>query len=340
MVVDEEQEKRLKEFGINIKTKYRDGDKILERNTDHSKDDNINSGIILEKDYYKDGILLKKENLFDSRMIYSYVFNGTEEFTCNNCGMKASMDEFKNGCPYCHTAYNMEYHQKELGSKHYYDLTIKSKKYVIITYIIDLLISFMITLVFILDTSRTFYLFDLLKVIIGSILISLLLFYVFYYIDASIVLPGIRKIKERENKRQQDFWESMNYTEQDKTKFFNNVLYCLRQYYYSDKEKNVVDFDIIDYNRFRKDIVKNQLFVEVEVDLRIIEYKKGKIQSKKETKTYRFKKLTNTKELQGGTNKIECPNCSSSIDVTDHECSYCGTKISYYQEWYFDEVID
>ena len=333
--------KMLKEHKLNIKTKYIVGNKILERNTDHSKDDNIKYGIILEKDYYKDGILLKKENIFDSRMIYSYVFEGEKNFTCKNCGMSSSIKEFESGCPYCHTSYNMEYQNKELGSKHYYDLTIKSKKYIYVTYLIDFIVSLLITLTFILDTSRTFYIFDMLKVLLGTILISLLLFYVFYYLDAMIILPGIKKWKERENKKQEEFWQSLNYGDKEKTKFFNNVNYSLRQLYYSDKEKNVVDFDIIDYNYFRTyNNNDDGLYVDVNTEIRIVYFINGKIKSKKDNITYRFKQIKNASELKEGTNLITCPNCSSSISISNGKCEYCGTPINYYQEWYLEEVID
>lgn len=340
MVVEEQKEKRLKEYGINIKTKFKDGSSTLERNTDHSKDDNIKSGIILEKDYYKDGRLLKKENIFDSRILYSYEFDGEKETTCKNCGMRGPLREFSTGCPYCHSFFNMEYQKKELGSKHYYDLTIKSKKYLVVTYIVDFIISFMITLTFILDTSRTFYFFDFLKVIMGTLLISLLLFYVFYYLDAIIILPFLKKWKMSINEKQEKFWLSMNYKDEEKTRFFNNTNYSLRQYYYGDREKDVIDFDIIDYEQFEKVIIKDHLYVDVKMDIRIVRYNNGKITSKKESKVYRFRKVEKKEELQAGMNLVECPGCGSSIRVANEQCEYCGAKINYYQEWYFDTIIE
>ena len=61
MVVEERHEKRLKDFNINIKSKFKDGEKVLERNTDHSKEDNIEYGILsyiryLANYYYAQGL--------------------------------------------------------------------------------------------------------------------------------------------------------------------------------------------------------------------------------------------------------------------------------------------
>ena len=340
MVVEEKQEERLKKLGINMKTKFRDDDKLLERNTDHSKMDNIRNGIIIEKDYYKDGILLKKENMFDSRITYSYEWENQEEITCKNCGKMGKREEFIEGCPYCNTAFNMEYQKKELGSKLYYDLTVKSRKYVITTYIIDLIVSFFMASTYILNTSRTFYLFDMLKIVLGTILISLLLFYVFFYFDAILILPSIKRKKEKENKKQEEFWKSLKATEEDKTKLFNNIHYSLRQYYYSEKEKNVVDFDIIDYNSYRIDKKDENLFIEVSLEIRIVRYEDNKLKSKIENNTYRFGKVSDSQELKGGENQIKCPNCGASIKMVEESCKYCGTKTPPYGSWYLEKKIN
>ena len=69
---------------------------------------------ILEKDYYKGPTLLKKENIFDSRITYCYEFKDKENIVCKNCGMTGNLSDFNNGCPYCHSSFNMEYHKKEL----------------------------------------------------------------------------------------------------------------------------------------------------------------------------------------------------------------------------------
>ena len=333
MVVEKAQDERLKRFGLNIKTKYKVEDDIRERNSDDSLNQNVHDAIIIEKDYYK-GILLRKENVFDSRILYTYDFDGEEDFTCRNCGMTGKMKDFENECPYCHTSYNVEYQDKAMGSKNYYDYVIKDKSYIIKTCIFDFIVSLIIVSLIVIPNSRTFYVFDVLKVLGLTLVVSFILFFVFYYADAFLLLPSLKRKKEKINKRQEEFWNEMNSLNVDKTKFFNNIIYELREYYYSDKNPNVIDFDIIDYDEFKKIEKDDNLYVDVLFDIRVVEYIDNKIVSKRSEKSFRFKRLKDFKELSKGTNHMPCPSCGSSIDVRDRECSYCGRKINYFQEWY------
>ena len=337
MVVEESQDKRLKKNNINIKIKFQDGDSIKERNTDDSKNDNINSGIIIEKDYYKDGILSKKENVFDSRILYTYVFEGQEEITCKNCGMKEKIEKFENGCPYCGSNYNIEYNSKELGSKNTYDYTVKDRKYVTKVLIKDIIISLIIMAIYIVNTSRTLYFFDILKIVVGTIIMGVILFFIFYYMDAKIILPSIKEKKEKLNNNQINFWNKMESMNIDKVKFYNNLIYSIRQLYYSDKYDNIIDFDILDYDDFKDSYDDNNMYIETTLDMRIVRIVNGKIESKREQQKFKLKRLKDFQELKAGTNLIKCPNCGSTINVNDNECSYCKTKINYLQEWYLEQ---
>lgn len=338
MISERNQEERLKKQNINIKTKYKSGEKILERNTDNSKNDNIINGIRLEKTYYKNGLSLKKENIFDSRILYTYVFEN-EDITCINCGMHGSAQEFSKGCPYCHTNYNIDYVNKELGNKHYYDLIIKDKSYITKTLIIDFIFSFIITFLYLVPNSRTFYLFDLLKILLGTIAISLIMFSIFYYLDAVILLPSLKNKKEKENQKQREFWNRMQKLGVDKNKFFNNLNYNLRCLYYSEKYLDVIDYDIIDYESFSDMYVEETLFVKVSLAIRIVRIKNDKIVSQVKSNTFYLKKTELTKELEGEINCIKCPNCGASVDATKNKCPYCGTEYNYLQEWYLQEEI-
>ena len=249
-------EKKLNKYGINIKTKYIVGNTILERNFDNSLNDDIVSGIRCEKDYYIKNNLVHKETNFDSRIEYTFISKEMEQkdYKCPNCGMNGKIKDFISGCPYCRTTYNIDYTNKDLGSKYHYDLVLKSNLYRVITGIIDLIISIILSFIFIKTTSRTFNQIDIIKVFIYGFILSLVLYYLFYIVDAYIILKPIKIYKNKENQKQIDFW---NRTKIDKKTFFNNLNYELEKYYYS--KENIIDFDILDYLKFNDFTIKNTI---------------------------------------------------------------------------------
>lgn len=331
------QKEKLKRYGINIRTKYIVGNKILERNTNDSVNDNIERGIRCQKEYYIDNKLAHKEKLFDSRIEYTYIMdnNINEEYECPNCGMKSPLKDFIDGCPYCKTYYNMDYSEKDLGSKYHYDRVLKSNIYRVITLIVDIIISIIISFIFIKLTSRTFNNYDIIKIFIYGIILSLILYYFFYIADAYIILSPIKKYKDKENKKQIEFWQR---TKINKKTFFNNLNYEIRKKYYS--KENIIDYDILDYTNFKDYEVNGVLYVDVTADLRIVTYENKKLKSKIITQTYTMKQNKNAL-LNLGTkeNIIRCANCGASIDVTKGKCEYCHSEIKYLQEWILEEKV-
>ena len=73
LVSDKYRNDKLNKYNINIKTKYIVGNKILERNTNNSINDDIKDGIICEKDYYVSNKLEHIEKTFDSRIEYTFM---------------------------------------------------------------------------------------------------------------------------------------------------------------------------------------------------------------------------------------------------------------------------
>ena len=331
------QKEKLKRYGINIRTKYIVGNKILERNTNDSVNDNIERGIRCQKEYYIDNKLAHKEKLFDSRIEYTYIMdnNINEEYECPNCGMKSPLKDFIDGCPYCKTYYNMDYSEKDLGSKYHYDRVLKSNIYRVITLIVDIIISIIISFIFIKLTSRTFNNYDIIKIFIYGIILSLILYYFFYIADAYIILSPIKKFKDKENKKQIEFWKR---TKINKKTFFNNLNYEIRKKYYS--KENIIDYDILDYTNFKDYEVNGVLYVDVTADLRIVTYENKKLKSKIITQTYTMKQNKNTLlNLGNKENIIRCANCGASIDVTKGKCEYCHSEIKYLQEWILEEKV-
>lgn len=335
LVSDNYHKKKLDEYNINIKTKYIVGNKILERNTDDSVNDDIDNGIRCEKDYYIGKNLVHTEKIFDSRIEYTFISKKLEEenYKCPNCGMESKIIDFDNGCPYCRTYYNIDYINSELGSKHHYDIVLKNPLYRIITGIVDLIISTILCYIFIITTSRTFNSYDISKIFIYGTILTLILYYFFYIIDAYIVLGPIKEYKNRQNQKQIEFW---NKTKYDKKTFFNNLNYEVRKNYYS--KSNIIDYDVLDFISFEDYKKKDNYYVKVIAEVRVMYYNSGKIKPKYFKDTYIMRKINKEPlKLEGGLNYIKCPTCGASIDVLDKKCKYCHNEINYLQEWIIDE---
>ena len=324
IISETNQKKRLQEYNINIITKYKDDNGI-------TTGTNVTNGIILEKQYYRNKSLLKTIKGFDSRITYSQIKPMVNQsFVCPNCGYSTDNIENENECPYCGATYNIDYQNKKRSNKEHYDYVLNSNSYRKITYIIDLVISSILSYFYIYITSRTFNIYDICKIITLSILFSLLLFYIFYYVDAMVMLIPIKAYKENQNNKQKTFWEETNI---DKNKFFNNIDYELKKDIFSKDNPNIIDYNIIDYLDFSKYQEDNNIYIKVKILIRFIKYDGEKIKAYIQKKDYIFQKT----EFKDDNNKsiiVKCHNCNSNIDVTKKQCDYCGTKINYLQEWY------
>lgn len=328
-IVEEKHKQQLDKYQINIETIYVANNQILKRNTNNSHNDTIIEGVRIKKNYYLKDNLVHMENKFDTRITYTYISSEDETFKCVNCGMVSSIKTFLDGCPYCNTHYNIEYKDADLGSKYHYDLVLKSNLYKIITGIVDFLISLILCYFYIKYTSRTFNEYDISKVFIYGLILSLILYYFFYLLDAYIVLGPIKKYKTKINKKQEEFWKE---TKIDKKVFFNNLNYEIRNKYYS--QKNIIDYDILDYDSYKNYYQDNLLHVTVLLYIRIVYLENGKIKSK-----YFKDRITLVRhekgilDIKSGTNMIRCNHCGSSININDGKCKYCDTSIDAYQEW-------
>lgn len=327
--------KRLKETGIKIKTIYKNGNKTSERNSDNSLNEDVRSGIRLRKEYYKDGRLLHTLTEFDSRIEYTYINqeNLESEMKCPNCGMSGKVKEFIDGCPYCRTLYNIEYTDKDLGTKHHYDRVLRSNIYRFVTLLIDVLLCFIVCFIYFKNTSRTFNEFDGLKIAVYTIILSGILYYFFYLIDGYIILLPIKIYKDKMNQKQIAFWNKMNSIGVDKNKFFNNMNYEISRFYF--KNPNTVDYDIMDTLEFHDSKDKDgRLVVNAKVDVRVILYQDGKIKEVRKDEVFSFvRREGELFELHDGKNYIKCPNCGASCDVTHEKCDHCRTDLKHYQEW-------
>ena len=181
------------------------------------------------------------------------------------------------------TNYNMEYNDKDLGTKYHYDRVVQGVNYRKITLIVDVLISAIIVYLYIATNSRTFNIYDISKILVGTVILSLILYYFFYIIDASIIVLPIKIYKDKINKNQMKFWSMMEQKNVTKKIFYNNVNYELQKYYYGEdsNNKNIIDYDIIDYISIKEESLKSdKIIIKAKIRIREIELKENKINKK------------------------------------------------------------
>ncbi len=330
LVTEKQHVQRLKKQGITVKTKYKTDGGIIENSEDEIND--IENAIKLEKSYYKDGYLIGKLHGFDSRIEYTKIKPKEKQFKCPNCGMK--VDKYENGCPYCRTTFNIDYTEKRLNDKSHYDYILHSSKYIITTLLMDILVSFILVFIYIKATSRTFNEYDISKIIVFTVLLSSALYYAFYLLDSYILFGWIKRYKEKQNQKSITFWKN---TDIDKNIFFNNINFELEKYYYN-KYKDIIDFDIIDYNTFETLETDGKRHVKVNIILRLVKYE-SKIKTEVITNDYTFIEVPKEeKNKNGDLDIIKCRRCGASLDITKNICDFCKIEYNYYQSWYLEKV--
>lgn len=249
--------------------------------------------------------------------------------------------DFVDGCPYCRSIYTVDYSDKNVGAKLHYNYVMKDNKYKVRTFLIDFAFCLILSSIYYVSTGRTFTIFDILKILGLALVFSLILFYAFYMLDSYIVTQRVIKEKEKQHQKQIKFWNDMSGYNISKQKFFNNLNSELNNLFYDDsvqKNKNVIDFDILeyeDYDYFFDE--KNRINIKVKLNIRIIEYNLNHIES-----NIREMNLVLVQneilEKEKGIYMVRCHGCGASLDIMKKECEYCGCKIHYLQSWYIKDV--
>lgn len=156
----------------------------------------------------------------------------------------------------------------------------------------------------------------------------MILYYFFYLCDAYAVLGPVRRYKEKQNRRQQEFWTG---TGIDKKRFYNNLNYEAGRRCYS--RPDVIDYDIMDYTGLQEHVENGILCVDVELQVRLVYLRGGRITSAYQKDTFSLSHNDRVMTMDGGIHVIKCPKCDANIDVTKGVCEYCGTEIDSLQEW-------
>ena len=327
MISDKVQEQRLRQKNTVIVTDYYDNGAARTRSSDHTKADDVRSGVILAKKYFLRGKMVHQETEFNPGMLYSFVFpvldNG--QIQCPNCGGTGENALFEEGCPYCGAYYNMEYQSELLGSRDHSDYVIEERKVILI--------------------PLTATVFDYGKgALIGGIIGGLVfLCYAVHKYRAALTQQEITK------KREQDviltrFHRDLAANGLTMGEFANCLNLGLRDYYFgsdSEQTRDVVDFDVLEYRDQQVSFGEGETYVTAGVRLRLVSAEGEQIRSEVRNKRIRMKKGQSAGlHMRPGLNISTCPYCGASVDLTSRRCTYCGTAFLFERPLNMEQVYE
>jgi hypothetical protein len=336
MISDKVHEQRLQKKDALIETDYYDRGAVRIRRSDHTKTDDVNSGVILAKKYYMHGKLMHQETEFNPGMLYSFIFPATEDgrVQCPNCGGIGEDALFSDGCPYCGAFYNMDY-QKELpGGRDHSDYVVQERKGLLLPLVLIMAVCIVAGMIITVTTGRTSTVFDYGKgALIGGIAGG-----VIYLIYSGMKYRASLTSKEVKKKHEQDivmerFLRDLQANGLSMGTFVNNLNLGLRDYYFgsdTDETRNIIDFDVLDYRGQNLTAQDGKVYVTTDVSIRLVSGEKDKVWSDETVKRIRLKKSGHAGLHQkAGLNLVKCPFCGASIDLQAKRCSYCGTAFLY-----------
>ena len=346
VVSEKPHQHRLDRSDVVIETDFWDERRVKTRRTDAADNQDIFSGVIMSKRYYLRGQMKHTERTFSPLIQYSFVMRHTpdEQFTCPNCGHPGIAADPADSCPFCGTYYNVVYANRQDAGKFSGEKKAKALSGYAIPFVIILALCMGIAAVTVYFTSRTFGLFDVLKGLIFGGVAGLTLFFVYYSINAFVIVRKAEQEYIRQTKEIERFRADLMDREITLNQFYTNLNSELVSYFYNDaiaENKNIVDFDILDYTDYGLTADKEgRSRLDVSIMLRLVRLENEKMSAATlpVRVTMGFNDLV-TDALRPGVNLIRCHRCGASIDVTKPQCEYCGAPVKYKQRLYLTELF-
>ena len=334
-LIEKTHEQRLNEEELTILTEYQDGKDLKRRCSDHSVEDEVNAGVILDKRYYRHGRLLHQETEFNPGIRYSFVFPKLQDgrIQCPNCGATGEPAGFQSGCPYCGSYYNLEYARKDLGSRRHTDYVVAEKPVRFTTVLLCfgpvLLVSLLVFYLF----SRTHTVFDLVKALGLGLLAGLviLLISASHRAGVAVTAEGVQK-KARQDQLLASFERDLKELGLSMSDFVNAVNIQLREYYFgpdSEPRGDVIDFDVLDYREQRvTERKQTDARIELLLQMRLVTVAGEKLESRDVVQRAVLRRQAKKGiDIAPGANFLTCPHCGASLDLSAKSCPNCGTSI-------------
>ncbi len=314
--------KRLNYKKIVIEERFlNESDKsILYYTSDLKKTDTIIKSPRIEKVYFYNGKEIYRQKDFNRRIKYTYFSNNKskEIIECPSCGYKDEAKKFLFGCPYCDTDFSLEISRK----KEKISNIVKKDTTVLGAILIVLALAVRLGII----TFEMFLIF-----LTGCLVVEL-------FVLLIKLIPVLFT---------KDIWHdfktiSMNINEK---RVYSDLNTELSNYYYDDKNlkyKDLIDFDILNYNNATYDRNGKETYIILSYTIRKYYYIEKTNTVEISYGISRVKLVRNIKQKHKTKSKFasKCKNCGSPIDFNSLECEYCGSKNESTIGWKIKEILN
>ena len=333
MYIRRKHDERLRAKDIIVQTEYQDQGRLKIRRSDRKVEDDVVSGVILDKKYYLRQALRHQETEFNPGILYSFVFPTLDGglVLCPNCGGVGEAKGFSDGCPYCGSYYNLEYDAEDRGSRSHSDYVNYTKDRVL-PMVLSILTCVAVVLLITLTSGRTLRPFDFIKGLAAGFLGGAALGFGWIYLRSKGgITDADRQKKARQECELQQLKECLKAAGSSMSEYTNSLVYELEAYFYGDRQENadVIDFDLLDYLSYSvSDDVAAPLQVDAKVLVRVVRFRSGRLRKEEQILSAALQRNESKHQhLKPGTNFRSCPNCGASLDITQTHCSFCGASI-------------
>lgn len=339
------QEKRLSQYGLQLITSFWDEHTVRRRASDGSVHDDIISGVIMDKKYYRQGRLLHTETMFSPLMQYSFVVNDKleENVQCPNCGWQGKTAAFVNGCPFCGACYHITYADHQEASKRLAEKKAKQPLRYLLPLLVCLGVCMGLCVLLVRLTGRTFGLFDVLKGLVFGAAFGLTAFYCVYVRSVHVITEKAEENFRRQSTMLLEFEQGLKEMGVSLGSLFTALNTEITRKVFGDTSpayREIVDWDILDYDgcRITRD-EKGNPEADIDMTVRILQFRNSRLRSC-ETKAHAVMKASGVRydPPKQGKPVVHCYACGSSIDLMSPVCSYCGTPIRYKQPLYLTQL--
>ena len=340
MVYESMHKRRLHKCGIRIVTEYYDGGITKRRSSDGSVCDDVNNGVILDKQYFHGDKQLLQETEFNPGILYSFVYPETKDglLRCPACGGTAARDDFSEGCPFCGAPGNLEYAERKAGQRDHSDFVKSRSAKNVLLYLLCIAVGIAICMPITLCSGRTALLMDYIKGAGIGLGAGSIAFLAFLYIRSKLDIHRDEMEKQqRQSAVMRTFFRDLTDTGLSVKAFHNGLSQELNRYFYEGEDasvRNVIDYDVLDFRNQKIEKKENAQEISADILLRTVTEQGAALSAKQEWRRVTLLRENRNRKivLHEGLNMIDCPNCGAKVNVEETLCRYCGSPVVFKRE--------